>query len=335
MNYKQNWPAYNEAQTTEKQLFLDILSELCSYIPMQEQQGAGRPSAPLDEMVFSCVAKVYEKLSSRRNSTDLKFACDKGYIGHNPHFNTVLKYFGDERLTPLLTSLIQLSALPLKDIEDTFAVDASGLSSAFYSRWFDVRFNGDKRYHDWLKVHLICGTKSNIVTHIVITGGTSHDSPQFPVLVKETAKHFEIKEISADKGYSSRENVQLVCDIGAVPFIPYKTSASGRSGGSCAWRRMYLRFQLHREEFMEHYHRRSNVESTFSMLKRKFSNKLMMKKEVGKTNEALAKVLCHNICVLIHEFYESGIDLKFSELVRKFSRLNAKEAPFANHAFIQ
>jgi transposase len=325
MNYNQNWPAYNEAQITEKQLFLDILSELCSYISTQEQQGAGRPSAPLDEMVFSCVAKVYEKLSSRRNSTDLKFACDKGYIGHNPHFNTVLKYFGDERLTPLLTNLIQLSALPLKDMEDTFAVDASGLSSAFYSRWFDVRFNGETRYHDWLKIHLICGTKSNIVTHIIVTDGHSNDSPQFPTLVKETAKHFEIKEISADKGYSSRENVQLVCDIGAVPFIPYRSSTTGKSRGSSAWRKMYLQFQLHREEFMEHYHKRSNVESTFSMLKRKFSNKLMMKKEVGKTNEALAKVLCHNICVLIHEFYDSGIDLSLRKHAHLFPALHIKE----------
>jgi len=325
MNYEQNWPAYNLAQTTEKQLFLDILSELCSYIPAHKEHRAGRPSTPLNEMVFSCVSKVYENLSSRRNSSDLKFACDRGYIGSRPHFNTVLKYFGDQRLTPLLTSLIQLSALPLKDIEDTFAVDASGLSSAFYSRWFDVRFNGETRYHDWLKIHLICGTKSNIVTHIVITDGHSNDSPHFPALVKETAKHFEIKEVSADKGYSSRENVQLVSDMGAVPFIPYKSNSSGKSGGSMAWRKMYLQYQLHREEFMAHYHKRSNVESTFSMLKRKFSNKLMMKKEVGKTNEALAKVLCHNICVLIHEFYDSGIDLDMREHAHLFPCLHIKE----------
>lgn len=50
---------------------------------------------------------------------------------------------------------------------------------------------------------------------------------------------------------------------------------------------------------MQRYHQRSNAESTFSMLKRKFQNKLMLKNEVGQTNEALAKVLCYNICVLI------------------------------------
>jgi hypothetical protein len=40
--YPQNWPAYNEAQTQEKLMFLDILGELCSYIPIEnDKRGAG------------------------------------------------------------------------------------------------------------------------------------------------------------------------------------------------------------------------------------------------------------------------------------------------------
>lgn len=164
--YPQNWPAYNETQKREKLLFLDILDELCSLVPV-EKQIMGRPRAPLPEMVFSCVLKVYELLSSRRVNSDLDIARRMGYLSRTPHYNTVLKYFNDPRFVPILTNLIQLSALPLKDLEHTFAVDASGLSSAFYSRWLDYRFNGDKRIRDWLKVHLICGAKTNIVTHVV------------------------------------------------------------------------------------------------------------------------------------------------------------------------
>lgn len=60
--YRQEWAAYNEAQTREKLLFLDILGELCSFVPMDGQQrGAGRPRTRLPEMVFSCVLKVYEQ----------------------------------------------------------------------------------------------------------------------------------------------------------------------------------------------------------------------------------------------------------------------------------
>jgi transposase len=267
---------------------------------------------------------VYELLSSRRVNSDLDIARRMGYLSKTPHYNTVLKYFGDPRLVPILTNLIQLSALPLKDLETTFAVDASGLSSAFYSRWLDYRFNGDKRIRDWLKVHLICGAKTNIVTHVVITDGKRADSPRFPELVKETAKFFEVREVCADKGYSSRENVQTVWNLGGIPYIPFKLGSTGRSRGSKAWRKMYLWFQLHREKFMDRYHQRSNAESTFSMLKRKFENNLMLRKEVCQINEALAKVLCHNICVLIEQLHESGLKIDLPELAHKVLGLPTK-----------
>lgn len=326
-NYPQDWPAYNEAQTREKLLFLDILGELCSYIPIENgEQSAGRPRACLNEMVFSCVMKVYEQLSSRRVNSDLEIAKKMGYLEHAPHFNTVLKYFNNPQLVPILTNLIQLSALPLKDFETTFAVDASGLSSAFYSRWLDHRFgySGEKKVkiHDWLKIHLICGVKSNIVTHIVVTDGYRQESPVFPELVRETAKNFKIKEVCADKGYSGRECVRAAFDVGAFPYIPFKSGSTGKARGYMAWRKLYHYFQLHKEEFMQHYHQRSNAESTFSMLKRKFQGKLMFKNEVGQTNEALAKVLCHNITSLIHEAFEGNAKFGFQELAHLLPNLH-------------
>ena len=54
-------------------------------------------------------------------------------------------------------------------------------------------------------------------------------------------------------------------------------------------------------DFLERYHKRSNVETTFSMIKRKFGDSLRSKSDVAMTNEVLAKVLCHNLAVLIHE----------------------------------
>ncbi len=319
---KQNWPAYNEAQTQEKLMFLDLLSQLAELIPEVPNKGAGRPPMPLREMVFASVCKTYEMLSSRRLNSDLEIAKGRGYLSRVPHFNTLLGYLNKEELTPVLTALIQISALPLRDFESTFAVDASGLSSAFYSRWLDYRFNGDKRVKDWLKVHLICGTKTNIVTHVVVTDGSRNDCPQFPVLVKETAKNFKIREVCADMGYSSRANMQLAWDFGATPYIPFKENAAPNKLGSKAWAKMFYYFKLNQERFYSHYHQRSNVETTFSMLKRKFNGRLMLKNEAGQVNEALAKVLCHNVVVLIHEIHELGIAADFKEFAHLFPRLH-------------
>ena len=62
---------------------------------------------------------------------------------------------------------------------------------------------------------------------------------------------------------------------------------------------------------MRHYHKRSNVETTFSMIKAKFGDCLRSKTAVSQTNEVLCKVLCHNLCCVIQSIYELGIEPAF------------------------
>jgi transposase len=62
---------------------------------------------------------------------------------------------------------------------------------------------------------------------------------------------------------------------------------------------------------MQSYHKRSNVEMTFSMIKAKFGDALRSKTERAQINEALCKILCHNICCLIQSMYELGLKPKF------------------------
>ena len=74
------------------------------------------------------------------------------------------------------------------------------------------------------------------------------------------------------------------------------------------WARMYHLFAYEREAFMEHYHKRSNIETAFSMIKGKFGSALRSKSDVGQINEALCKVLAHNVCVLVQAIHELGIE---------------------------
>jgi len=52
---------------------------------------------------------------------------------------------------------------------------------------------------------------------------------------------------------------------GAIPYIPSKVNSKG--GGNAAyghsevWTRMFHFYSLHREEFLQHYHKRSNIVS--------------------------------------------------------------------------
>lgn len=138
------------------------------------------------------------------------------------------------------------------------------------------------------------------------------DSPQLPSLVEETAKHFEVGEVACDRAYSSRKNLQAIADVGAVPYIPFKSNTSGRRGGALGtWGKMYHYFMYKHDEFLQHYHKRSNSETVFHMIKTKFRDSLRSKGQIAQINELLLKVLCHNICVVIQEVNELGIEGEF------------------------
>lgn len=313
--YRQEWPAYNKAQTQEKAQFLYLLHKLCQGVGEPAQMN-GRPRLPLEDMIFSMAFKVYSTVSGRRFMSDMKDAHAKGYTSKLPAYNTIFKYFESDMLTPYLQMLIEESSLPLRAIENDFAVDSSGLANSRFVQWMHAKYSEphliDKR--DWVKVHLMCGVKTNIVTAVEITDKYVGDSLYFKPLVEATAQNFVMNEVSADKAYLSQKNLQTVVDNNAMPYIPFKVDSTGNSKTnrqSTLWKNMYHYFSLNTERFMSHYHKRSNVETTFHMIKSKFGDALRSRTKRAQINEALCKVLCHNICCLIQAMFELELKPKF------------------------
>ena len=74
---------------------------------------------------------------------------------------------------------------------------------------------------------------------------------------------------------------------------------------------MWLYFKEKPQEFFEAYHKRSNVESTFHMIKQKFNGFLMTRTYTANTNEILCKVIAHNICCLISAYFELKLKTTF------------------------
>jgi transposase len=156
----------------------------------------------------------------------------------------------------------------------------------------------------------MCGVRTNVVTAVEIHGQFAHESPILPSLLDTTARNFTMLEVSADKAYSSRTSMDAIAKHGATPYIAFNTWATGGKGG--LFEKMFHQFSLNREEYLAHYHKRSNVESTVSMIKAKFRDNVRSKTDTAMKNEVLCKVLCHNICCLIQAVCEFGIDSTFS-----------------------
>lgn len=314
---KREWSAYNQAATKEKNLFQPLLLELCKGIA-EPAQVMGRPRVLLSNLVFCAGLKVYSTFSGRRNMSDLREAQEKGYISKAVHYNTISKYLERKSLTPVLRELITQSSLPLQSVEPgDFAVDSTGLSTGRFVRWFDVKYGNTEDWRDWIKLNLICGTLTHIVTSVEIAGRYANDNLFFKPLVEDTVQQgWKIREISADKEYLSDSNIKFVLLKGAQPYIPFKSNSTSNEK-STVWNRMLHYFSFHNEEFSAHYHKRSNVETTFQMIKSKFGERLRSKTEVSQINEALLKVLAHNLCVVVQSIFEFGIDPSFKSLELK------------------
>jgi len=298
----------------EKIILINILNELLDHMPFPEMKRVvGRNPIPTRDKIFYLTLQAYNIKSSRRCIADLDLCRQLRFIEKTPHFNTILKCLNDPTLETYFKHLINVSGLPLQQIEENFAVDSSGFSTSQFDRWFDVRIGKETDKRRWRKIHLTCGVRTNIITSANITNGSRADSPEFENLIKNTKKVFDIKEVSADKAYSSRHNLAVVSQLGGIAYIPFKEGTGGRPKGNWIWRTMFDMYQQHREEFMMHYHNRSNVESTFHMLKNKFGDYLRTKHEVSQNNEILAKCLAHNICVLIQEMLELGVEINFKK----------------------
>lgn len=320
--YPQVWPAYNAAQTQEKRLFLYLLHQLCQGVGSPAQV-MGRPRHSFEDMIFAMAFKVYSTVSGRRFMTDLRDAHAKGYTESLPCYNSIFNYFESETLTPYLQMLIEESALPLAAIEEDFAADSSGLSTGVYQRWSDAKWGkartlfGDKQPNevnrkDWVKIHIMTGVKTNVVTAVEVTDAHANDTRFLKPLVETTAQGFAMRQVSADKAYLSSNNLKVVVDNHAMPYIPFKAnSTGGDKKSSDLFKRMFHYFSYNQERFLANYHKRSNVESTFSMIKAKFGDSLRSKTKTAQVNEALCKILCHNICCLIQSMFELNLRPKF------------------------
>jgi Transposase DDE domain len=308
--YPQNWPAYNAAQTNEKSKFQTLLHDLCEGLNACDQPspGRGRPRIPMGDAIFAAAFKVYSTVSGRRFMSDLKDANEKGFIDRLPSYNSIFNILDSEATSGILQWLVCESALPMRALETTFASDSSGFSGSRFDRWYDHKFKDHRIKRAWCKCHIMCGVKSNIITAVEIHSQNAGDSPLLKPLLATTARQFNVTEVVADMGYLSESNFAAITDSGATPFIPFKRNSTERSG---LWSKMYHYFHLNKDDFLARYHQRSNVESTFSMMKAKFGDSVRSKLDVSMKNEVLCKCLCHNLCCLIQASYELDLEPVF------------------------
>ena len=309
--YSQSWHNYNISQQIEKEQFMKLLSDITANIRTPAYT-FGRPTKPLGDTIFSMVYKVYSGFSGRRFASDLAQAQEDKLVENKTPYNTMFDYFNKKEVTPLLAQMVVLTSLPLRTIEKDFAIDSTGFGTNQFQRWYSFKHGKEINSRRWVKCHFITGVKSNIISSVKITTEFDNDCPHLPELVNQTAENFSMEEVSGDKAYQSRDNFEVINSVGATPFIPFKSNTTDKARGSMVWKKMYHYFQLNLDDFLLHYHKRSNAESTVHMVKSKFGDSVRSKKWNAQVNEVLCKIIAHNIVVVIHEMQNLGVNPEFT-----------------------
>ena len=315
-----DWHIYNLAKTQEKRVFYELLKELSEVI-VEPQQEIGRPRAQVKDLFFSLGLKLYSNYSGRKVISDLKHAQGAGYIGHSAHYNTLTDFLSCPATYDLLQRMLTISAMPLKQLETRYSIDSSGFGSYQYERWkryrFSPQFGGESR--NYLKGHISIGTITHIITACEVTYGNLSDINQMPYLLKVTAQNFRMKEVCADKAYSSARMHQLIESLQATPYIIFKKNSNPAEDSPSIWQKMYTMFKEEPAKYLAKYHQRSNVETVFSMVKMRLGEFLKCKTYDAQRSELMTKFIVHNICCLVQAIFQYGVTVDFKACEKAYN----------------
>jgi transposase len=212
---------------------------------------------------------------------------------------------------------VLLAGSPLASVEDTIAVDSSGISLRTYAPTYRASKYGDTtpaRYKGWIKIHVGVGPRTHVIGSVRVTkseGDGTGDAPNFIPLVDEArANGFNVRQAVADAAYSSHMNVQYAQDHDMRVFIPFPDGKGEGKDAPESYRRLFRLFCMQGSEFFaaENYGTRQSVECAFSMLKRTIASSVRARSEVAAKNEALIIALVHNLRCLISAIHKHGIE---------------------------
>jgi transposase len=131
-----------------------------------------------------------------------------------------------------------------------------------------------------------------------VTEGAANDSPQLGALL-ESLPLDNVEAVTADAGYLSRRNCDLIAAIGAKPYIRLKRNIrSLRGHGSRAWNDMILEWRENPKAWNKKYHARSSAETAFSAIKRGFGYRLSSARKYLQRKELMTKVIAYNLNIL-------------------------------------
>jgi hypothetical protein len=306
--------ASNNAQTTEKIQFLELLYQLCMSVkgPQPELK---RDRLPVPEMLYSLVYKVYLQVSYRTHISFLDEIQKLNYLTRKPASSSINNYMRSAEITALLERLLEKTILVMKLENVHAAIDSTRL--LIIGNYTTVDRTGRVVWHrKYIRLHVIVDIKTHLVLAAKIGKHYEDEKRFFEPLLRLAQRRCHIITIAGDKNYSSEACMKIAEALGCKPFLtPKKNNKSNAKKRSSSWNDNLERYRQGTEEDRRRFSQRKQIETVFSMIKLRFTRELASEYYQAQLNEALCLAICHNLRILIfnREMHESTVDFPSDE----------------------
>ena len=248
----------------------------------------GRPMLPVALAAYAMIWKIANNLNYAELREQLGRDNNLRQLGWKrrrpPSVGALCAAFGDPAVTIALREVLVRTARVGRLIDDSVALDSTGLSKALVSNWLDKKLKGSKQDGQgvgdrpgnvWFKLHAVMGARTMLVSGALLTlnkhRGTA-DVSQLPQLLDFAVQAGSPKIGLADKIYNDIDNFAYAESLGIQLVIPPFVDAAQPAGptpGKVSQMAAYRMYHKQPKLFDGFYKYRSKVEALFSAVKRK------------------------------------------------------------------
>jgi hypothetical protein len=243
-----------------------------------------------------------------------------------PHFTTLAKAMKRLLRVPTVRELLDATLLHARRRRllapriEAAAIDSSGFEAQLASAYFVKRRakNGLKTgvwqtttYRTFPKLAIVADTASHFILSATTHRGPAPDFDLWQPTLDEATRRLPIKRLLADAGFDAEwihAAARLVYGVRMIiPAEHGRPSAQLPSG--YYRRRMTRAFSREESPLKKHYARRGQVETVFSMLKRRLGSALNARNNRSQARAMLLKALVHNIMILRRSRFSTEPDI--------------------------
>lgn len=248
------------------------------------------------QKLFLLVYKQFRKFTYEELLTDLGSNKElRVYLGLSKLMNyTTLIKFAKQLPMKVLDKLV-LAFKKLIPEPKKVAIDATGISLDNASPHYCKRVGITNKKRPFMKTTFIVDIQNYIILLCKLRKNHGHDTKDAKPQVKKLALHYKPEIFYGDRGYDDNKLFQLVWEkLGAFPLIFQKNMdvPKRRKSG------LYRKRTCDTFDYGE-YLQRNKIETTNSMIKRRFNSNVKSRIDKTQRIEILCRVIAYNIDRLI------------------------------------